>query len=140
MKAIDDGVSCAELAFGVKQFVDYFDQQGQFNYEIGKFSGEIYRYGKACVDFPKDVLTAAHGAMSLLGDTETLVETEKSQKRQLSSEKMPELIATAPVAPAPLNKVAQCAYCLSEHEFVQFFQGLYDGQKFFNHSLPALHI
>ena len=77
MKAIDDGVDCAELAFGVKQFVNYFDQQDQFNYEIGKFSGEIYRYGKGCVAFPKDVMTAAHGAMSLLGTTE-LVETEKS--------------------------------------------------------------
>lgn len=28
MKAIDDGVDCVELAFGVKQFVNYFDQQG----------------------------------------------------------------------------------------------------------------
>jgi hypothetical protein len=28
MKAIDDGVSCAELAYGVKQFVNYYDQQG----------------------------------------------------------------------------------------------------------------
>lgn len=26
IKAIDDGVACAELAFGVKQFVDYYDQ------------------------------------------------------------------------------------------------------------------
>ena len=26
MKAIDDGVDCVELAFGVKQFVNYFDQ------------------------------------------------------------------------------------------------------------------
>jgi hypothetical protein len=49
MKAIDDGVACAELAFGVKQFVNYYDQQGQFNYEVGKFSGEVYRYGKSCV-------------------------------------------------------------------------------------------
>jgi len=27
IQAIDDGVSCVELAFGVKQFVNYFDQQ-----------------------------------------------------------------------------------------------------------------
>ena len=66
MKAIDDGDSCAELAFGVKQFVTYFDQQGQFNYEVGKFSGEVYRYGKACVAFPKDVMTAVHGAAGLM--------------------------------------------------------------------------
>jgi len=66
MKAIDDGVSCAELAFGVKNFVTYYDQQGQFNYEVGKLSGEVYRYGKSCVNFPKDVVSAAEGAAALM--------------------------------------------------------------------------
>jgi hypothetical protein len=32
IKAIDGAISCAELAFGVKQFVTYFNQQDQFNY------------------------------------------------------------------------------------------------------------
>ena len=49
MKSIDDGIACSELAFGVKQFIDYSNSQAMFNYEIGKFSGEVYRYGKSCV-------------------------------------------------------------------------------------------
>lgn len=68
MKAIDAGLACTELAFGVKQFVEYFEDNGsQFNYEVGKFSGEIYRYGNSCVKFPEDVLAAAHGAAALMG-------------------------------------------------------------------------
>lgn len=39
IEAVDDGVSCAELAFGVKQFIDYKKTQDTFNYEMGKFSG-----------------------------------------------------------------------------------------------------
>lgn len=115
MKAIDDGVSCVELAFGVKQFVNYFDQQGQFNYEVGKFAGEIYRYGKSCVAFPKDVMTAVHGAAGLLAEVPT-------QKRQLVASSTPKLIATAPVTATPTaSKAHQCKFCLSDSEFFAFF-------------------
>jgi len=66
IKAIDDGISCVELAFGVKQFIDYGASQPSFNYEIGKFSGDVYRYGKACVEFPGQVIAAAKGARSII--------------------------------------------------------------------------
>jgi len=43
-------------------------------------------------------------------------------------------------APPALSNVSQCQYCLSEAEFVQFFQGIYDGQAYIDRSLPKMYV
>lgn len=73
---------------------------------------------------------------------------EPVQKRRLATVTSPSttssqktLITKEPVsATSGLSSTTQCDFCLSEAEFFAFFQGVYDGQAFFNRSLPEINV
>jgi hypothetical protein len=145
IKTYDDGKDCVELGYAVKQYTTYSEQVGSvFNYDIGKFAGEVYKNGKNCVKFPEDVAKDAKLAASLIPDESVrmpgMKEVNLMPRRRLTTVE-PSLISTAPITKkSTLIKSSQCQYCLSEHEFFSFLQGVYDGQAYFDKSLPAINV
>lgn len=77
-------------------------------------------------------MSAATGAEALMTVEEPVL-NQPNSKRQLAA-------ATPVTPPAPLSGKAQCQYCLSDADFVSFFQGIYDGQRFLDHSMPEIYV
>jgi len=69
------------------------------------------------------------------------VPTQTSKRQLTTAAPKRQLAASFPVdKPHALTSEAQCQFCLSESEFVQFFQGIYDGQAYMDKSLPKLYV
>jgi len=110
IKAIDDKVQCIELAYAVNTYFTYFEQQGQFDYQIGKLAGDIYKNGEACVMFPVEVYEAAKGAEKLADDTTAAVSLDSIKTTQLAASlpkrKLTE--SSSATETTTLNNVAEC--------------------------------
>jgi len=106
---VDDEKACIELAYGVKNFMTYFEQQGQFDYQVGKLAGDVYKNGKACVKFPDDVYEAAKGASALIGSTEAVsLDSVKTTQLAASLPKRKLTESSSATETTTLNNVAEC--------------------------------
>jgi len=107
---VDDEKACIELAYGVKNFMTYFEQQGQFDYQIGKLAGDIYKNGEACVMFPVEVYEAAKGAEKLADDTTAAVSLDSIKTTQLAASLPKRKLTQSSSAneTTTLNNVAEC--------------------------------
>lgn len=133
VKEINEGIECLEIIHNLKQYVSYgntydttFDT---YDSDIGAFAGKQYKYTKGCKALAETFEKKAFKSLvSSLLDVDNFEQiTIPKQERYLENTDK-------------YFKNPNCVYCLPEAEFIDFFQGFYDGQTYLDKNMDTLDI
>ena len=121
IKLVNDGDHCHEMHYNLKQYVSYGnnnspDSSSTYDADVGTFAGNQYSYTKNCKPLADKLEKTAFNKL-----TSSLVASDaiKQVSRPVQERKLQDS--------EPYFKNPNCAYCLPEAEFIDFFQGFYDG-------------
>jgi len=135
---INQGIQCGEMLYNLNQYNSYANNAdpsytSTYDANVGAFAGKQFKYTKGCKALADKLKKTA---FKKLGQeiSGSFIDTDALQNINI-------------VRPErKLNEDTQyfsqpnCVYCLPEAEFIDFFQGFYDGQTLLDPNMTTLDI